>query len=69
MSYIRQAAGVFDARKGTPNEAYSVSAVLLNLLFQVQVQIILSILGAIGNWQGGKLRLIVLSLHFLLFRR
>jgi len=34
MSYIRQAAGVFDARKGTPNEAYSVSAVLLNLRFQ-----------------------------------
>jgi len=34
MSYIRQAAGVFDARKGTPNEAYSVSVALLNLRFK-----------------------------------
>ena len=34
MSYIRQAAGVFDARKGTPNEAYSVSVALLDLRFK-----------------------------------
>ena len=34
MSYIRQAAGVFAARKGSSNEAYSVAAALLNLRFQ-----------------------------------